>query len=165
MTEISEIPPSNSYQAADWLLTRHPWARQNVERVIGRDPLADDEYDWLEALADAWTAAQEHDAAWADYTRRTREPRDDDAWEVWHSAGPQASPAVHQLGVMSSGEKRMARLVATLHPTKRPAWSLSDLDGLDERGEAVVLDWVRIILHNVAWTRGAKRAFAAYVGA
>ena len=88
MTEISEIPPTNCYQAADSLLTRHPWARENVERVIGRDPLADDEFDWLEALADAWTAAREHDPALGRLLARTREPRSDDAWEVWREALP-----------------------------------------------------------------------------
>lgn len=165
MPEISEVPPTNNYQAADWLIARHPWARENVARVVGRDPLADEDFDWLEALADAWIDAREHDAAWGDYADRNREPSDGDAWEAWREAGPHASPAVHQLGVMSSGEKRMARLVATLHPTKRPEWSVSDLDGLDERGVAVVLDWVLVILHNAAWTPAAKRAYAAVLTA
>ena len=165
MTEMTEVPPSNNYQAADWLIARHEFARSNVARVVGRDPLADDEFDWLEALADAWIATREHDAEWALYAARTREPRDDDAWEAWRAAGPEASPAVHQLGVMSSGERRVVRLVATLHPNKRVEWVTSDVEGLDERGTALVLDWVRIILHNTAWTPAAKRAYAAFVGA
>lgn len=164
MTEISEVPPTNNYQAADWLLFRHEWARQNVARVVGREPLVDDDFDWLDALADAWADLQKHDAAWAEYSARVREPRsNDDEWEMWRDAGPHASPAAHELGVMSPGEQRIMRLLATLHPTKRVEWSMSDLDGLDERGGTLALEWVRIVARTFSHTTVAYIRLGEFV--
>ncbi len=45
---------------------------------------------------------------------------------------------------MSGGEQRLVRLVATLCPSTRVAWSVSDI-GFDERGVAVLHDWLQIV--------------------
>jgi len=45
---------------------------------------------------------------------------------------------------MSGGEQRLVPLVATLCPSTRLASSVSDI-GFDERGAAVLHDWLQIV--------------------
>lgn len=48
--------------------------------------------------------------------------------------------------VISGGEQRLVRLVATLFPQARVAWSVSDV-GFDEGGAPVLRDWLQIVQH------------------
>ncbi len=48
--------------------------------------------------------------------------------------------------VISGGEQRRVRLVATLCPQARVAWSVSDV-GFDEGGALVLRDWLQIVQH------------------
>ncbi|WP_166845097.1 hypothetical protein [Isoptericola sp. BMS4] len=154
------VPPSDPYAAADWLLARHEWPRDLVARVV----LPDEGPHWLDQLVDAHADLATFTAAWARYEDTHREPgtRATDAeWDAWEAAGPRPAPAARMLMVMSSGEARMCRLLATLHPTERTAWCLGDLDGLDHRGVAFVVDWTAVALAGVAWDPAGARALAA----
>jgi hypothetical protein len=154
-------PPSDPYAAADWLLARHEWPRQLVARAVvsgaGRQH-------WLDQLADAHADLAEHATAWRRYETTHREPgmyATDAEWDAWEAAGPRPTDAARALAVLSSGEARMCRLLATLHPAQRVSWHLSDLDGLDRRGAAVVIDWAVVALTGLAWDRASARALAS----
>lgn len=158
------FPPSLSdpYEASDWLLARHDWARRLVGRVVLSGP---DRPHWLDQLADAYTDLDEHTAAWARYEAAHRQPSTfatDAEWDAWDAAGPQTPDTAHALGVMSGGEQRMCRLIVTLHPTYRGGWHLADLV-LDERGAAFFLDWTTLALTAVAWNAAGRRALDALV--
>lgn len=163
MTTTRTFPPSLSdpYTAADWLMARHDWPRHLVNRVVlpGEDPPH-----WLDQLADAYADLDAHATAWAAYEATHRQPgtyASDAEWDAWEAAGPQQSGAARALGVMSGGEQRVCRLVATLHPTHRAAgWHLADLQ-LDERGVAFFLDWTAVALTALAWDPAARRALTA----
>lgn len=153
------FPPSVSdpYEAGDWLLSRHDWARYLVSRVVLSGL---DRPHWLDQLADAYTDLTAHEAAWARYEATHREPgqyASDAEWDAWQAAGPEPTDAAHALVVMSGGEQRMCRLIATLHPTHRGTWHLADLQ-LDERGAAFFLDWTLVALTALAWDPTARRA-------
>ena len=62
---------------------------------------------------------------------------------AWLDAGPSNTTRGAAFAVMSGGEQRMVRLVAT--PCRRPRvpWSVGDI-GFDERGAAVLEDWLRL---------------------
>ncbi|WP_026874254.1 hypothetical protein [Jiangella gansuensis] len=83
-----------------------------------------------------------HSAACAEYEDRYPAPDDDAAFWEWQERGPQASREVQAFGVMSSGEKNLVRLVATLGG--RVAWSPLDVS-FDQRGAAVLADWLAIV--------------------
>ncbi|PZF81591.1 hypothetical protein [Jiangella anatolica] len=131
--------PTDAYAAADWLAGRHPWVRQLVERIAGR---IDDHPDWLDVITQAVNESEGDGAAWVEYERRHPAPDDDAAFWEWHAQGPKASPHVRAFGVMSSGEKNLVRLVATLGG--RVAWSPRDVS-FDQRGAAVLADWLAIV--------------------
>lgn len=135
---VIEIP-TDAYIAADWLAARHPWLRQLAERIAG--PI-DRREDWLDILTHAVNDSDGDGAAWVEYERRHPAPADDAAFWEWHAKGPQPSPEVRAFGVMSSGEKRLMRLVATLGG--RVAWSPQDVS-FDQRGAAVLADWLAIV--------------------
>lgn len=154
------VPPSLSdpYEAADWLLSRHDWPRALVARVVLP---SEDQPHWLDQLADAYTDLTAHEAAWARYEATHRQPgtyATDADWDAWQAAGPRPSDAAHALAVMSGGEQRMCRLIATLHPTDRThGWHLADLQ-FDERGAAFFLDWTLVALTALAWHEPARTA-------
>lgn len=52
--------------------------------------------------------------------------------------------AAAAFAVMASAEQRLVRLMATFCPRVRVAWSVSDI-GFDERGAAVLHDWLQIV--------------------
>ncbi|WP_116949230.1 hypothetical protein [Jiangella endophytica] len=131
--------PSDVYRAADWLAGRHPWVRQLVERIAGR---IDVHPDWPDTVAGAVNGHLAHSAAWAEYEDRFPPPDDDAAFWEWQERGPQASREVQAYGVMSSGEKNLVRLVATLGG--RVAWSPMDVS-FDQRGAAVLADWLAVV--------------------
>lgn len=63
---------------------------------------------------------------------------------AWLDAGPSNTARGAAFGVMSGGEQRMVRLVATLCPSTRVPWSVGDVE-FDERGAAVLQDWLQIV--------------------
>ncbi|WP_125775355.1 hypothetical protein [Antribacter gilvus] len=139
-----ELPPTDPYQAADWLVNRHEWARQLVARVI---PGGTTDPDWLDHYAHAFAAYEDHATAWKTYraTHWISDYATDTEYDAWQAAGPQAPPAAASLGAMSSGEARMCRLIATLHPAQRVAWSLADVD-FDARGIAFFADLAAVAM-------------------
>jgi len=68
-----------------------------------------------------------------------RECADECAYVPWLDAGPSNTYRRTALAVMSGGEQRLVRLVATLCPRTRVAWSVPNI-GFDERGAAVLHD-------------------------
>ncbi|SDU74884.1 hypothetical protein [Jiangella alkaliphila] len=135
---VIEIP-TDAYLAADWLAARHPWVRQLVERIAGP---VDRREDWLDVLTQAVNDSDGDGAAWVEYERRHPAPAEDAAFWEWHAQGPQPAPPVRAFGVMSGGEKRLIRLVATLGG--RLGWSPLDVS-FDQRGAAVLADWLAIV--------------------
>ncbi|WP_053202939.1 hypothetical protein [Jiangella muralis] len=131
--------PTDAYAAADWLAGRHPWVRQLVERIAGS---IDAHPGWLDVVTAAVNGQLADAAAWEAYEARHPAPDDDDAFWEWHAHGPKTSAEVQAFGVMSSGEKNLVRLVATLGG--RVAWSPHDVS-FDQRGAAVLADWLAIV--------------------
>jgi hypothetical protein len=137
-TTSSVEVPTAPYEAADWLRARHQWVDQLAGRIAG------DAEDWLDELAGAVADCVEHAQAWREYERRHREPMDEGAYVAWLDTGPSNTARGAAFAVMSGGEQRMVRLVATLCPRTRVPWSVGDI-GFDERGAAVLDDWLRIV--------------------
>ena len=130
--------PTAPYEAADWLRARYPWVDQLAGRIAG------DAEGWLDGLAGAVADGVANAHAWREYERRHREPMDEGAYEAWLDAGPSNTARGAAFAVMSGGEQRMVRLVATLCPRTRVPWSVGDI-GFDERGAAVLDDWLQIV--------------------
>lgn len=135
---VIEIP-TDAYAAADWLAARHPWVRQLAERIAG--PI-DDHPGWPDTVTAAVNEHLAHSAAWSEYEDRHPAPDEDAAFWEWQERGPKASPPARAFGVMSSGEKNLIRLVATLGG--RVAWSPMDVS-FDQRGAAVLADWLAVV--------------------
>ena len=123
--------PTEPYEAADWLRARH----QCMDQLAGR--IAGDAEDWLGELAGAVADCVEHSQAWREYERH-REPMDQGAYVAWLNAGPSNTARGAAFAVMSGGEQRMVRLVATLCARTRVPWSVGDI-GFDKRGAAVLM--------------------------
>jgi hypothetical protein len=151
---LSVEAPCEVYEAADWLRSRHPWVDQLARRITRTGDSGDSGDvsggqgwaggDWLDELAVAVNDCADHTAAWREYAARHREPAGDAAYVAWVDAGPANSVRGAAFAVMSGGEQRLVRLVATLCPSTRVAWSVSDV-GFDERGAAVLFDWLQIV--------------------
>lgn len=138
MTDTVKVP-SDPYGAADWLAEQHPWLRSLVERIAGP---TDDHPDWLDTITQAVNGHLADAAAWEAYEARHPAPAEDAAFWEWHAQGPQTPPEVQAFGVMSTGEKNLIRLIATLGG--RVAWSPMDVS-FDERGAAVLADWLAVV--------------------
>jgi len=155
-----DTPPTNLYQAANWLRERHPWAGQLVRRIAG------DTEDWLEEVAGAILDTAENGEAWERYEQHNPPPRDRDdeaAHDRWEEAGPKNTGRGSAYAAMSGGEVRVIRLIATLANVRgedyiggeyrqyqrRVPWSAHDLGGWDDRGVAVFNDWVSILRTQV----------------
>jgi hypothetical protein len=144
---LPESPPAdNNYQAAVWLLVRHPALAHLVERVPGAVD-ADGDLE-LDVLGDAVRGFDAYHRAWVDYRATTREPNQDEAWERWADAGPSLDDfgprgAVAALAVMSRTEASRLRLLVTLG-FERVEFCVSDLDGFDADGLRLIRDWCRI---------------------
>lgn len=135
-------PPTDAYVAADWLIHRHSWLRYLVGRVVGSTISNDD---WLDQLATTIRETAEYREAMRAYEARRPAPADDDAYEAWLAAGPQLSSMGRAYAVMSSGEGRVLRLLATLATEKTSSWSVHDIAALDQRGARIVADWLQIV--------------------
>lgn len=160
MSTPRTFPPSviDPFLAADWLLARHEWVRHLIQRIAlpGQD-----RPHWLDQLAEAYADLAAHAADWKRYEATHRPPgsfASDAEWDAWEAAGPELTDAARALAVMSAGEQRMCRLVATLHPDSRDVgWHVDDLQ-LDGRGVAFFLDWIRVALTALAWDERARAA-------
>lgn len=108
---VDDEVPTSRWEAADWLAQRHPWVRELVARIVPGGTTRDD---WLEELTAAVQGTETFDRQWAEYARAHPAPREDAWWDTWVDAGPVPPAAVQAFGVMSSGEKNLLRLVATL---------------------------------------------------
>jgi hypothetical protein len=130
-----ESPPvDNTYQAAVWLVARHPMLARLVQHVP-KAVDADNELD-VDALADAVRAPDAY-------------RQGEEAWDRWAAAGPAANAfglpgAVAALNVMSRTEAARLRLLATLG-TERVKFASYDLDGFDADGRRLVKDWCRVL--------------------
>lgn len=139
------LPPSDPYAAVDWLMARHEWPRHLVARVI---PGGVGNPSWLDDFADVLAAHDAEVHAWNEYAELN--PLSLFATEAqtaaWEAHGPDL-PARHlgDLPVMSSGERRMCRLIATLHPSRRTSWSVGDVD-FDERGIRFYVEVTAVVL-------------------
>jgi len=150
---MTDEVPSNPYQAAAWLRSRHQWLDQLVTRVCGPDDGSERGSEWVEAIVGGFNDIYETGLRWEEYERTTPEPRDrddDNAFYRWQDAGPQyATDAAKAMAPMSSGELRVLRLVTTLSRDGygqrcRTGWLVDDVD-FDERGAAIVEDWIAVV--------------------
>lgn len=110
-------PRDGRWKDARWLVGRHPRMQSLCERVGAVDDDKDGRWPDVDTLADVIRA---YDAE-------------------------REGPWVRAFGVMSSGEKRLLRVLATMAPG-RVGFSVDDTSGLDDEGHAFVRDWARIIL-------------------
>jgi hypothetical protein len=146
--DVADSPPvDNNYQAAVWLVGRHPGLARLVDRVPAAVD-ADGDLN-LDVLGDAVRALDGYRRAWADYRATTWEPNQDEAWERWADAGPALDDfgprgAVAALAVMSRTEASRLRLLTTLG-TERVEFAVCDLDGFDADGLRLIRDWCRIL--------------------
>jgi hypothetical protein len=143
--------PAGGYEAARWLRVRHRW----VDELVGR--IETGTQDWLDDLAGAITDCAENAAAWREYERAHPEPFSEGAYVAWLDAGPSNTTRGRTFAVMSSGEQRLVRLVATLCPATRVPWSVAEIE-FDERGAAVLADWLVIVRRHCpnGYTRAAR---------
>lgn len=146
-TTSPAAPPADPVAAAAWLAGRHPIVQQIVARIVGPD-WAD--VHWAQALANTINEEPALNAAWDDYGRTHPEPArtgdldaSERAWEAWAQAGPRGSAQWRAYAPMSSTEKRLVRLLATLADrvpwTVEDVWAVGEWDGLVEDWTAVVL--------------------------
>jgi hypothetical protein len=147
MSDVQDKPPTNTYQAADWIVKRHPWAREMVERVVGPLGDVDSNHIWLNELAQAVLDHAAYSEEWKRYRDRTPPPSsyddpDERKYNAWEAAGPQPTPGAAAYGPMSSGERRIVRLIATLARAGVP-WSVDDIS-FDQRGARILLDWMAV---------------------
>ena len=94
-----------------------------------------------------WTGSRARSAAGSGIVVRLSLPRAapfKPSVPVGRDAGPSNTARGTAFAVMSGGEQRLVRLMATLCPSTRVAWSVSDV-GFDERGAAVLHDWLQIV--------------------
>jgi hypothetical protein len=145
------------YQAGEWLVSRHITIKYLLNRVdcweVESGPVMPD----LEKLAKGINASDHYGAEWKayEYLRPAPRPesfgnRDDEqalydrAYQDWEDAGPPepVNPVAVAFGPMSSGEKRMLRMLAVLAPTTRVLFRLSDSDGIDQPYKD---DWRRLV--------------------
>lgn len=106
----------------------------------------------VDHLATVIAAVAAYERAWRDYERAHRPPEDEQAWYRWQEAGPEPDEfavGLSDFAVMSSGEAASLRLLATLASEPTP-FRLSDLCSLDQEGERLVADWMRVVHQTYA---------------
>lgn len=148
-----QLAPADPYQAANWLYDRHERVRGLVDRIAPWKSLDSDSVTIdVDAIAQAVHDDAANDAEWEAYRDRHPEPHTsmfteegEEAWEVWQQAGPKPTELAAAYGVMSSGEKILVRLLATLSPTVPVRWYVGDVQGIDRAGAAVLADWLAIV--------------------
>jgi hypothetical protein len=134
-------PVDHHYASALWLLGRHHQLARLVERVPGVVEVDEDGPGLdLAALAAAILANDADVAAWDAYEAVRPAPRDDNAYELWRSQGPNATPQARAVAVMSSTEQTRLRLLATWSTVRVPL-RVGDFRQLDSHGAALLGDW------------------------
>jgi hypothetical protein len=124
----------------------------------------------VDQLAETLDAAAAHSAAWAAYEEDYPEPRPpyaerqedaDEGWpsayDEWLTAGPGVSKEVYTYGVMSSGEKRVLRVLAMLGRTGSRV-TADDFETGDERGAPIVAAVLNVYSSRVASLRALDEA-------
>lgn len=148
-------PVDNNYRAALWLLGRHPRLADLMDRVPGVVSVEDGEPGIdLEHLAAVLNGVPAYNRAWEDYEAQHRAPSGDDDSEFyrWQEAGPKADDTVSGLAaflVMSSGEKAMLRLLATLALDPAP-FNVGMLRSFDAEGDRFLRDWCAALTAGAA---------------
>ena len=147
---MPDTPLTQLHRAAEWLRARHQWLDRLVTRIAG------DTDDWLHEVAGAILDTVDNGEAWERYERQHPEPpdRDDEsAYYRWEEAGPKNTDRGSAFAVMSGGEVRVVRLIATLANVRgldamcqrRVPRTAHDVGGWDERGQAIFTDWLEIL--------------------
>jgi len=146
-----DVPPPTDhlYRSATWLLGRHHRLALLAARIRGVVAIEDGEpYVDLDHLAKVLSAVTPYIAAWTDYEYQHRPP-EDDAYDAWQEAGPQADDFAEGLSdflVMSSGEIAALRLLAALASTSSvPPFGVAHIRSLDEEGQRLVDDWCTVV--------------------
>lgn len=129
---------SDPYAAAAWLVSRHPTPRGLVDRLAAWTAGQPD----VEAIAQAVNEYDEDTRLWKAYADAHPAPNDDTRYDAWEAAGPPSPAAARVIGPMSSGEKRMVRMLAVLAPATRVRFRLDDSTGVDRPFRD---DWARLI--------------------
>jgi hypothetical protein len=144
-THGQEPPRGHCYGAAIWLLGRHQMLAELAARIPGVID-ADDGGPGidLDALAEAVSGYDTHTAACDEYQRRHRPPAGDHAYTRWQAAGPQATPAVQAVAVMSCSEQTRLRLLATFAAVRVPLRA-GDFASFDGEGSRLLADWCQAV--------------------
>lgn len=146
MTTISanEVPNATyePHQAGRWLVSRHRHLGHLLDRVDGWLEEEDAETPDLDLIAEGINAADQYGVEWKAYEDRTPPPRlssdsltdeyfHERAYEQWEQAGPNTdNPFALAYLPMSSGEKRLFRMLAILAPGQRIRFHLDDTNGV-----------------------------------
>lgn len=138
-TRDVEPPSDHLYRSATWLLGRHPQLAELVERVPGVLDEEDGLFLDLDALANALVGLDTWHTAWAAYVRAHPAPAED-RYDAFEEAGPQRTEQTRAVGAMSRTEQTRLRLLATF-ATGRVPFRASDLQGLDDNGQRLLVDW------------------------
>lgn len=164
----TDTAPSNRYAAADWLAGRHQRVMRLAERLGAADPAAGDTGFDPDVIAQAVYEHDAHAALWQLYEAQHPAPgpydeHESPAYDEWEQAGPKATARAAAFGVMSSGEKAIVRLLATLGEldrddspytlgeldrdalTGRPLWWIGDVTSYDHAGALILADWLAIV--------------------
>lgn len=153
--------PTNLYAAADWLHDRHPFLDDLVRRIAG------DRDDWLDEIVGAVFDTVDNGQAWQRYGKDHPAPANpttpdaEDGYYRWEDAGPKNTSRGAAYADLSPGEERTIRLVATLANIRQSGyqpgtheltsyqrfipWSVHDTGGWDDRGHAILEDWIKIV--------------------
>ncbi len=150
-TRDTATPTDHLYKSATLLLGRHPRLAQLAARISGVVAIEDNQLRIdLDHLADVLSAVKHYHEAWDNYEYAHRAPQDDDAYEVWQSAGPKADTYAAGLAdflVMSSGETAALRLLAALASTSSvPPFGVAHIRSLDPQGQRLVEDWCAVVV-------------------
>lgn len=159
---MTDKAPMFGGEAVVWLRRRHEWLNELMTRAVGLDDGREDGSEWVEMIVEGFNDLYRLDERWAEYERRNRRPGyDAPESEVnrWYDNAPKCETATGRaIGPMSSGEVRMLRLITTLGRANtdsrcRNGWVVDDVD-FDERGAAVVEDWIAVVRAQLTALQG-----------
>lgn len=143
-TTSPEGMPEDFGDAAVWLLRRHEWVRQQVQRVIPHWNPDEEDTTPLVDLAWAFWVMDEHDIALEQFKRAHYEPgpsASDEEWAAYQQKVPtldltgwlpeEASrivSSINELRVMSTGERGVCRMLAALNErgTRFSVWDIPE---------------------------------------
>lgn len=145
MTVDDPLDVTNTYVAANVIARRNPTLTKLVHRLV---PGGINNEDWLDIVATTINANDEHrETACAHDSTYT--PAEGTEYDASHSPRPASLSAFNR---MSTGERAMLRLVATLSD-ERVRWRVQDITG-DHDTAALLDDWTRVVRNQIqipAW--------------